>query len=301
MNEKFAVLILTHGRPNKVYTVNALKKVGYSGDIFFIVDNEDETIGDYQKNFGEKVIVFDKEEYFQKSDLFDNFDGPRSVVLPARNACFDIAKNLGLDYFLELDDDYQYFSVKGMLGRTLHDFRSFDFNKICKSYIKFLESNEHIITVCFAQNGDYIGGKDGAMYREKIKFKAMNSFFCKTSRPFVFAGRLNEDLTMSVLYGMRGNIVLTVGDATLAQKATQQNSGGLTDAYLEMGTYWKSFYSVMACPSAVTIGVMGDGHNRIHHHVEWEKVHPYILSEKWKKTSCPTLQKGNRNAQDRRK
>ena len=33
---------------------------------------------------------------------------------------------------------------------------------------------------------------------------------------------------------------------SLLQKETQSNSGGLTDIYLELGTYVKSFYSVIA-------------------------------------------------------
>lgn len=283
MDKSFAVFILTHGRPDKIYTINALKKVGYSGKIYLVCDDEDSMLAQYKAKYGDAVHVFCKQEYFDKSDTFD-IDGIRSVVLPARNFCFDLAKNLGLKYFLELDDDYQHFLVKGIKDGLFHDFREFkNFDKICDAYLNFLDSNDNILTVCFHQNGDFIGGKDGGVFAQKMKFKAMNSFFCKTSRPFQFFGRLNEDLTMSCHYGRMGKVVLTIGDMSLLQKETQQNSGGLTDAYLALGTYRKSFYSVIDCPSAVKIGAMGDGHARIHHNVSWEKVHPYILSEKWKR------------------
>ena len=34
----FAVFILTHGRPDNVKTIPTLKKCGYTGNIYFIVD-----------------------------------------------------------------------------------------------------------------------------------------------------------------------------------------------------------------------------------------------------------------------
>ena len=284
MNKSFAAFILTHGRSDKIYTFNALKKVGYTGEIHLVVDDEDDTIEEYKKNFGDNVHVFCKQEWFDKSDTCDAANSPRSVILPARNFCFELARKLGKEYFLELDDDYSYFSVKGIRNGVFHNFLNFNnFDAICEKYIEFLDSNEHILTVCFAQNGDYIGGKDGGMYEKKIKFKGMNTFFCKTTRPFRFSGRINEDVTTAVMEERKGNIFLTIGDMTLNQMDTQQNSGGMTTCYQETGTYQKSFYSVIACPSAVKIGIISDGHARIHHNVSWEKVHPYILSEKWKR------------------
>ena len=50
--------------------------------------------------------MFDKLEISKKFDEFDNFDDRRAIVY-ARNASFEIAKKLGLKYFLQLDDDYE--------------------------------------------------------------------------------------------------------------------------------------------------------------------------------------------------
>ena len=69
----------------------------------------------------------------------------------------------------------------------------------------------------------------------------------------------------------------------ITQKTTQSNAGGMTETYLDMGTYLKSFYSVIYSPSCVKISEMGDAHKRIHHAVNWDKCVPQILNEKWKK------------------
>ena len=110
-NKDFAVFILTHGRPDNVKTLSTLKKCGYTGRVYFIVDNEDRAIGQYQKNYGhEYVKIFDKKVIAEKVDEGNNFDN-RKVIIHARNACFEIAKDLGITYFVQFDDDYYYFAT----------------------------------------------------------------------------------------------------------------------------------------------------------------------------------------------
>ena len=46
---KFCAFILSHGRPDKVYTYKALQASGYTGDIIILCDNEDKTIHQYRK------------------------------------------------------------------------------------------------------------------------------------------------------------------------------------------------------------------------------------------------------------
>lgn len=80
---------------------------------------------------------------------------------------------------------------------------------------------------------------------------------------------------------------MTIGAVQLGQKQTQKNSGGMTELYLDSGTYVKSFYSVMYAPSCVKISLMGASHKRIHHQVTWNNAAVKILNEKYrKKTPC---------------
>lgn len=99
--DDFAIFILTHGRPDNVITYKTLQKCGYTGKLFFIVDNEDKTVDQYKKNHGaERVIVFDKKAVADQCDEGNNFDERRTITM-ARNACFDIAKDIGVTYFLQ--------------------------------------------------------------------------------------------------------------------------------------------------------------------------------------------------------
>lgn len=280
-HKNFACLILTHGRADRVHTYKHLRKQGYTGKIYLVIDDEDEQRQAYIDAFGDQVVIFNKEKYLAISDVADT-GGPNEIVLPARNACHDLAKQLGLDYFLELDDDYLEFYYRYSKGDCVGSYRFKELDQLFDSILDFLETSG-AITVAFAQGGDLIGGAGNNMFKIGLKRKAMNAFFCKTDRPFKFYGRINEDATMNVVLGSVGKLIFTVCNATLNQVQTQENKGGLTKAYLDMGTYRKSFYSVMFCPSAVKIAMMGRQHKRIHHRIDWNTCVPKILNERYKK------------------
>lgn len=76
-----------------------------------------------------------------------------------------------------------------------------------------------------------------------------------------------------------GKKILTCMITSLLQKETQSNAGGLTEIYLELGTYVKSFYSVMAAPSCIKVALMGDKQMRLHHAVTWKNAVPKIIRE----------------------
>jgi hypothetical protein len=78
-------------------------------------------------------------------------------------------------------------------------------------------------------------------------------------------------------------LFLTIPNISINQQQTQQTEGGMTDVYLEYGTYVKSLFSVMYNPSSVKVSTFETKHKRIHHRVSWNNAVPKILNEKHKK------------------
>lgn len=286
MDRRFAVFILSHGRADNVETVKALNDSGYTGRFYIIIDDEDQQREEYIKRYGQRVIEFNKQEAAKNVDVAD-LKKQRNVVVFARNKCHEIARDLGLTHFVEMDDDYFWFAFKQFKDGHSKERRIHGINEVFDATLDFLDISG-AAAVCCAQGGDYIGGAFGTMATERLTRKAMNVFFCKTDRPFKFYGRLNEDTTAYTRLGQQGVLFFTFADWMVHQEMTQQSAGGLTDAYLDAGTYVKSFYSVMFSPSCVKLGVLGDGasgerHERIHHRVLWGKCTPKIISSKYKK------------------
>ena len=289
MNKSFCVFIISHGRADNVITKRTLAKCGYTGPLFIVVDNEDKQIEKYRQNFGaSNVVVFDKIRYAKMVDNCDNFQNRRTTT-HARNACFDIAAEKGFEFFLVLDDDYTEFKYnfdkEWRFKRSL--MRSAD--KVFSAMVDFLESDQRVLSVCFIQGGDLIGG-DSSIRKGIFPFskrKAMNSFFCKTSRRFWFFSRLNEDVNTYMALGNRGGIFLSIPEIALNQLQTQATAGGMSDAYLASGTYVKSFYTTMICPSFCVVQTPRSNKSkmirRIHHKISWNNAVPKILDESHKK------------------
>jgi hypothetical protein len=281
----WAAFILTNGRPEKQLTYRSLRRHGYTGRIVLVVDDEDPTLDAYRERFGDEVETFSKAEVAETFDPADLSTDRRTIVY-ARNASYEIARRLGLDYFLALDDDYTsflyrytgrqgpYSHKRSMTGAT--EIRSFD--QVAEAMFRLLDDTG-AVTVAMSQGGDHIGGGGAWTMVHGYKRKAMNSFFLRTDRPVRFVGRLNEDVNAYALFGSRGDLFLSVSALQLNQAATQGTPGGMTEIYLASGTYVKSFYTVLMCPSFVTIAPMGTQQNRrLHHRIAWENAVPKILA-----------------------
>lgn len=276
-NKDFAVFILTHGRPDNVITYKTLRRQGYTGRIYIIIDNEDIMADRYFENFGDQVIVFDKREISKTFDEADNFNDRRAIVY-ARNACFGIAKDLGIVYFIQLDDDYSEFKfrINDKLNHPINKFTvRTTLNKIFATIFNYYKEIP-AKSIATLQGGDYFAGKDNF---GKFKRKCMNVFFCSTDKPFQFVGRINEDVNTYTYQASKGLLFFSIPFIQVDQMQTQANYGGMTELYLDSGTYIKSFYTVLFSPSCAHINLMGRKNQRLHHSIAWNNAVPKIISE----------------------
>lgn len=281
--EDFAVFILTYGRADRVHTYSTLRKSGYHGRVYLVCSTDDKQLEQYQKRYGDKVLVFNKEDYLDTVDTGDN-SKKLNTVLFARNACFDLAHSVGVKWFLQLDDDYNDFRfkfnsnieygdkiVRKNLGRIL---------MMTLDYYKSIPA----ASFAYAQGGDFIGGKEGQEHLGVwAKRKVMNTFFLSTERRLWFVGRMNDDVNTYIVHGSRGIVMFQTSQFAINQAETQAKEGGLTEMYLDNGTYQKSFYTVMMAPSCVKITTMGTVERRIHHMVSWKHAVPCIIHERHRK------------------
>ena len=277
--DNFAVIIPTHGRYDRVYTENSLRRSGYTGLIYLLCDEGDKQIDAYRERYGDRVLVFSKDSYAGKFDKMDNF-GNKACVVYARNAMWDVAKSAGLKFFAVADDDYQAFEYRIKPNGGYYAKKVKNADDLFCAYIKFIQESG-VDTICFAQGGDFIGGAENTAVRDgfKVSRKMMNLYFFDVDKPIEFKGTINEDLTSSVTHGATGGKIITSRMNSIVQKETQTNAGGLTEIYLNLGTYVKSFYSVIAAPSCIKVASMGDSSLRLHHSVTWKNAVPKIIRE----------------------
>jgi hypothetical protein len=284
MRDDFCAFILTHGRPDRVHTLRMLEEFGYTGKVFLVVDDEDTSADEYRRRYGDRVLTFCKADVARRFEEADNFDDRRAIFY-ARNACFDLARSVGCRYFIQLDDDYTGLYFRFDEKQRYGVWRAECLDAILTAFLEYFETIP-ARSICFSQGGDHMGGKTGS-FGDSItaKRKAMNTFICDVERQFSFTGRINEDVNTYVLGGVRGDLFLTVPSVQVNQKQTQSNAGGMTDLYLDAGTYVKTFYSVMVAPACVKVSDIGSSHRRIHHKIDWTATAVQIVHEKHRKVA----------------
>ena len=282
MRSDLCVFILSHGRPDSMLTHDLLRSQGYTGEIFVVIDDEDETGPRYHERFGSNVLVFSKTEMSSTVDTMENRPNHRGVVY-ARNACWRLAKEVGFRYFMTFDDDCN------TLGMRINEKGHYgwwpvrDLDSLFDSMIQYFETIP-ALSIALSQGGDHMGGASGRLGKSNMLLrKAMCSFLCSVDRPFEFPGRTNEDTNMYVSEGRRGALFFTIGRLQVNSGTTQKNAGGLTDLYRQFGTYEKSMYSVLISPSSVTVRPMGRTSMRLHHSVSWDSTAVKIVHERYRK------------------
>lgn len=281
-NNDFAAFILTHGRPDRVYTYACLRRAGYTGRIVLLIDDLDKTAAEYKKTYGDEVHVFDKKAIAATFDQADNFNDMRAIIY-ARNASFELAKKLGIKYFIQLDDDYTAFSFRydENLKYLPPAKKITNLDAVFDHMLDFFKAVPQMASLAMAQGGDFIGGGSSKKLQTlRLMRKCMNSFICSTERPFQFVGRINEDVNTYTRLASTGLLFFTTPQVALNQKQTQSNKGGMTELYLDSGTYIKSFYTVIYSPSCCKIKLMS---GRLHHSISWNNAVPKIVSEKYRK------------------
>lgn len=278
------VLVLSSGRPDRVQTVRTLRRSGYTGPVRVVCDDHEPALGAYREAFGDDLRTFDRDAARARTDEMDNA-GPGRVVVYARNAAWEVAAAEGWTHFVVLDDDYSAFSFRFDQRQRFGYWNVTALDEVFAAFFDYLDATP-ALALAMAQGGDFIGGgASPALQTINARRKAMNVFFLRTDRRFRFPGRLNEDANTYVAEGARGGLFLTIMQAQVVQTNTQQQDGGLTGAYLDAGTYWKSFYSVMLAPSCVKVSAMGGKHWRAHHWINWRKAAPKVLPEKYRRAA----------------
>ena len=278
MRDDFCVFILSHGRADSVITLNTLKKAGYTGKLYIVIDDEDETADQYFERYGDQVLQFEKAKLDTIHDTYDT-KPERNTVLYQRNVTWTLAQQVGCRYFIQLDDDYGNFSYRRLAegyDQTAWTIRNID--KVMEALVEFMETTP-TTSIAMSQGGDHFGHAIDV----KLKRKAMNSFVCDSERPFLFEGRMNDDVNTYVRLGSLGHLFFTYWPLQLNQTRTQSQEGGLTEMYLDAGTYVKSFYTVLSSPSCVTISPMGSSDMRLHHRISWNNAVPKIVPEQYRK------------------
>lgn len=257
MTKKFAIFILTHGRPHNQLTVKTLQDLGYTGDLYLVVDDQDETFDEYVAEWGaDRVVVFHKDYFIQNTDTGLNVPVPKFAVF-ARNAIEHIVKCMGYKSFMMLDDDITRFRVRLPDDGSLRSYQfNGHFNEIIDKAVDFLLDCS-IACMGLGFCNLYIGGVDNFNKENPRQRLCAEAFIRNTSYPTDWRLNMVEDMITSIDAAQRGDVWFQFLPIQVEIKMSEGAvEGGNSDVYRQMGMYRISFMPVIAYPSsnAVRLG-----------------------------------------------
>lgn len=281
MINKFAIFIITHGRPTNQRTLYLLRTIGYTGDYYLVLDDEDETLQQYYALYdNSKILVFSKEKYCKLTDT--GFVTPfKKFAVFARNAVEDFAQSLNYEFFAIFDDDITNFRIRyDNLGKLKSHSCAGIFDEILDTCINFMRST-HISCTAFGSTNMYRAGID-CLYTNSDRVRLCNCAFIRNCNIRVF-WRLNfvEDLITSLDYNRNGDVWLQLLPIQVEFGASEGVVlGGNSSGYNDFGKYNLNFMPTIVYPDC---NLCTYHHNSFHTTLLTQYSMPKIISSLYKK------------------
>ena len=254
MTKKFAIFILTHGRPYNQLTVETLQKIGYTGELYLVLDDQDDTYDAYVEKWGaDRIIVFDKDHFIRTTDTGLHTPVPKFAVF-ARNAIEYVANVFGYDAFMMLDDDITKIRIRLPDGDSLKSYQiTNQFDAIIDKSVEYLLSCD-IACMGLGFCNLYIGGVENFNKENPRQRLCAEAFIRNTSHPIEWRLNMVEDMITSIDAAMCGDVwfqFLPMQVEILMSEGAVE--GGNSDVYRQLGMYRISFMPIIAYPASNTV------------------------------------------------
>lgn len=277
MNNLIDIFIPSYHRPDNVKTAKYFIKIGYDPKkIHVFLDSETDDIDQYKKEMtklGCNLHIFDMDEARKRYDYIHRASQLRRSAGQARNQFYDIAKKLGIEFYLVIDDDTNTYEIRPF-GTYWRKATISDIVPVFDAVREFMQRQK---IGCFglSQTGDMF-----QRYSEKIlRKKVMNTTFIDTR--FIYRGeRAIQDDDTSQFVGIMNEGYFTGSLASglvLNQTLSATAKGGLTELYNECKLLNKSLVVPIQFPSLAHAERQQKNGARLHHRIKNRYLFPMIM------------------------
>lgn len=258
-------------------TAKLLNRIGYTGDFYICIQEDDKHKQQYIENFGEdKIITYDYYEQIPQTDFLDNYGNEKTGVVVVRNIIPKIAKSMGCKRYWILDDDitsFRYFKYKEGKFKTINDGAKLE--KIFYMISEF--GHKTNILKCGFK-------RDGGMWAPnpfKFEHYVVQIMNLDVNAP-PFRGRLAEDDVHDLSLLHQGKLIFNFPSITYtcSEFDTNKDGGGLNDMYQTFGMYRRFAYILLVCPILI---FRIRKFRKLNKKVPYENLIPKVINEKYKK------------------
>lgn len=274
------ILIPSYHRPYNIKTAKYFLKKGWDPKkIHIVIDDEADDRVDYENEtelLGCNLHIFNMAEARARFDYVHRPSVSRRSAGQARNMFYDLVKDLGIDFYLVIDDDTTNYQVRPYAVYT----RSASGEDLVNVFdaIKEFMLKRKIGVFGLSQTGDMFA----VPYLNVLRNKVMNTTFINTK--YIYRGERGiQDNDTSQFVGIMNEGYFTGSLASglvLAQTASAKQDGGLTDLYRENKLLNKSLVTPIQFPTAIHAEKQQKNGGRLHHKINARYLYPKILKGK---------------------
>lgn len=290
MRDDFAVFITSYKRANNITTINSLKKSGYTGDWYVIIEDNDPEIELYKKNVPkDKLLIYNKKEQAKYYDSCDNFH-----ILDVHTNSISVVpyfvKLLGYKYYYMAEDDFEGFYYKKLNGKKVEYKLILNIDEIFNMCIDFLNCSDKIVSISF-KHINTINSITSSEYFDNSTFSyyGYNGFILDVDKPVKFNGTVCEDVFIHMNSYKQGLLTFTINPIKNLhvfyfdkKPKDRDNSGNnyVNSNFLNRELYF--LYVLLTFPNMVNLKIKNDTVLDFTY-MQQHKSIPKIIDERWKK------------------
>lgn len=230
---KSAIFICTHGRPDKQITLKALRDAGYTGDIYLLLDDEDDTYNDYLKYYDEHTLLIEFiKQYILENTTTTAYPPNRMTILYAKNACEEYAKALSLDVFAICDDDIPGFRYRYIEDGSCKSLQvKSGMNEIIYSYFQYVLDAD-ITATSFGMAQFYFSGENCFSPETMLKWRVPYTFvFRNTKHRVDWVSDYGEDITTAIECANQGKFMMASPFVQMNLSPMGVGEGGMVELH----------------------------------------------------------------------
>lgn len=249
MKQKFAIFILTHGRPHNQITLETLRRLGYTGKVYLVVDDQDKTLAEYDDIY-EDVICFKKDVFIGSTETGLSSPEPKFAVF-ARNAIESIALSDGYDAFMMLDDDIINIRARLPDGSVLKSYSLKGcFDEVVDRCVEYV-TTAGVACMGLGFCNLYIGGVENFEKENSRQRLCAEAFIRNTAYKVNWRLNMVEDLITSIDGAVDNQVWFQFLPLQVDIRMSEGVvDGGNSDVYRKLGKFRVNFMPVIAYPSS---------------------------------------------------
>lgn len=249
----YVTFITSHNSPNECKTLSVLKSLKFNTEYYIVIDNEDDYISEYKQIYQNKLLIFNKLDYVNKTDTV-LFPKSHCSAVYVKNFIEDFCENNDIKSFIIIDDDLKSLHFRYLENNVMKSKKVININDVFDSYVNYM-MNCNIDGLCFGIHTMYMSKELLPNSRRYMS----NIYFRNGNRKMNWISTVYDDFNTCINLVNKSYIFLMLPFIQMEfepqyfqiqnKRSNKFRNGGLVELYNNYDSFNRAFVSTIINPS----------------------------------------------------